>query len=80
MKVHVKLYAILQEYAPKGTELGQSFPVNLEGNTILDLVNQLQFKEEQARIVIVNGIRVAELSYQLKEDDVVVIFPPIGGG
>ncbi|NHJ13849.1 MAG: MoaD/ThiS family protein [Candidatus Thorarchaeota archaeon] len=80
MKIHVKLYATLQHYAPEGTELGQSFQVELVGKTILDLVHHLRFQEGQARIVMVNGIRVTELEYQLKDGDVVVIFPPIGGG
>lgn len=80
MRIQVKLYATLQQYAPEGTELGISFPVELEGKTILDLINRLQFKEEQAKIVMVNGIRVTDLDHQLKVDDMVVIFPPIGGG
>jgi molybdopterin converting factor small subunit len=80
MKVHVKLYATLQQYAPKGTELGSSFPVELDGRTVLDLIHHLKFKAEQARIVMVNGIRIFDSNYSLSDDDLVVIFPPIGGG
>ncbi|MFW9846150.1 MAG: MoaD/ThiS family protein [Candidatus Thorarchaeota archaeon] len=80
MKVGVKLYAALQEYSPPGTELGEAFPIELEGSTVGDLVNQLGIKEEHAKIIIVNGIRIDDLSHHLNEDDQVVIFPPIGGG
>ena len=80
MKVGVKLYATLQEYSPPGTELGEAFPVNLKGTTVGELVRQLGIKEEQAKIIMVNGIRIDDLGHLLKEDDQVVIFPPIGGG
>jgi molybdopterin converting factor small subunit len=80
MRVSVKLYATLQEYSPPGTELGEAFPIDLEGQTVHELVNQLGIKDEQAKIVMVNGVRIDALSYVLKENDQIVIFPPIGGG
>ena len=80
MKVNVKLYATLQQYAPKGTELGASFPVEFAGNSVAALIRHLEIKDEDARIVMVNGIRVTELDYTLNDEDLVVIFPPIGGG
>jgi molybdopterin synthase sulfur carrier subunit len=80
MKVHVKLYATLREYAPPNTEIGSSFEVQLEGNTIGELIGQLGFEIDRAKIVMVNGKRIFDMSTNLDEDDLVVIFPPIGGG
>ncbi|MHA2380092.1 MAG: MoaD/ThiS family protein [Candidatus Thorarchaeota archaeon] len=80
MKVNVKLYATLQKLAPPDTRIGEAFTVELDGSTILELVEQLGIEEEQARIVMINGVRVDDMSQELKADDLVVIFPPIGGG
>ncbi|MHA2602485.1 MAG: MoaD/ThiS family protein [Candidatus Thorarchaeota archaeon SMTZ1-83] len=80
MRVNVKLYATLQKLAPPGTEVGEAFPVDMEGSTILQLVEQLGIEEDMARIVMVNGIRATDLSQPLQPEDLVVIFPPIGGG
>ncbi|MFX1441540.1 MAG: MoaD/ThiS family protein [Promethearchaeota archaeon] len=80
MRVSVKLYATLQEYSPPETELGKEFSVDLTGRTVIELLSKLGIKDEQAKIVMVNGIRIDTLSYELKENDLIVIFPPIGGG
>jgi molybdopterin converting factor small subunit len=80
MNVKVKLYATLRRFAPDGTAIGEAFRVNLQGSTLLDLIQSLGFSSEQAKIVMVNGQRVAEMDYNLVEDDLIVIFPPVGGG
>ncbi|MFQ5833599.1 MAG: MoaD/ThiS family protein [Candidatus Thorarchaeota archaeon] len=80
MKVNVKLYATLQKLAPPEVEIGEAFAVEIDGSTILDLLKQLGIEEEQARIVMLNGIRVNDMSQELESDDLVVMFPPIGGG
>jgi len=80
MRVSVKLYATLQEYSPTGTELGKAFPIDAKGRTVRELIDQLGIKDEQAKIVMVNGVRIDAFSHTLKENDQVVIFPPVGGG
>ena len=80
MKVHVKLYATLREYAPHNLGIGQSFPVELKEGSISELTAVLGFKIEQAKIIMVNGERVTDLGQVLKDGDLVVIFPPVGGG
>ena len=80
MRVHVKLYATLQRYAPPSTEIGQQFEVELDGTTIGNLIHHLGFKMDQAKIVMVNGNRVMDLDTELNESDLIVIFPPVGGG
>ena len=80
MRVQVKLYATLREYAPPNTEIGASFMVEFDGSTLGELVQRLGFEMDRAKIVMINGSRVFEMKINLNEDDLVVIFPPIGGG
>jgi molybdopterin synthase sulfur carrier subunit len=80
MRIHVKLYATLREFAPPNNEIGSSFVVELEGNTLGALVGRLGFEMDRAKIVMINGNRVFDMSTTLRDDDLVVIFPPIGGG
>jgi molybdopterin converting factor small subunit len=78
--VTVKLYATLREGGGGGVELGQAFPIDLEVHTVRELISQLGIRDDQAKIVMVNGIRIDDLSHVLKDNDMIVIFPPIGGG
>ncbi len=80
MRVQVKLYATLREYAPSNTEIGASFVVEFDGNTLGELVQRLGFEIDRAKIVMINGNRVVDMSTPVNEDDLVVIFPPVGGG
>jgi molybdopterin synthase sulfur carrier subunit len=80
MRVQVKLYATLREYAPPATEIGESFRVEFDGSTLQELIQKLGFELDRAKIVMVNGTRVLGAKTSLNEGDLVVIFPPIGGG
>jgi len=80
MKVLVKLYATLRRYAPAGTEIGESFEVVFQGSTLNDLIHHLGFSNSQAKIVMVNGQRVVDMNHILSNDDLIVMFPPVGGG
>jgi molybdopterin synthase sulfur carrier subunit len=80
MRVQVKLYATLREYAPPNTEIGASFIVEFDGSTLGELVQRLGFEIDRAKIVMINGNRVVDMNALVREDDLVVIFPPIGGG
>ena len=80
MKVMVKLYATLRRFAPEGNEIGAAFEVEYQGATISELIQHLRFTSEQSKIIMVNGQRVIDLNFILDENDLVVIFPPVGGG
>jgi molybdopterin synthase sulfur carrier subunit len=80
MKVLVKLYATLRKFAPEGTEIGEPFEVVFQGTTLDDFVKHLGFSTNQAKIVMVNGERILDMNHTLADDDLVVIFPPVGGG
>lgn len=80
MKVDVKLYATLKTYAPKDLEIGESFPLELEHGTIREALEKIGIPMEKAKIIMINGIRVPGVDVTLKNGDLLVIFPPIGGG
>jgi molybdopterin converting factor small subunit len=80
LMVNVKLFAGLRKFAPIENELGDFFQVDFEGNSVQDLIKKLGIKEVHVQIVMVNGERIIEFDQFLEEDDLVVMFPPIGGG
>ena len=80
MFVQVKLYATLRKFAPDDVELGKAFPVEIEVATINGILSKLGIGIEQAKIIMVNGIRITNLNHKVSSDDVIVIFPPVGGG
>lgn len=74
MVVKVKLFATFREGRFKEKDM------ELPERTILrDLVKPLDFPEKPAKILLVNGIAAMEDS-QLRDGDVVAIFPMIAGG
>lgn len=80
MRVNVKLYATLRQFAPPGTAIGECFKVEIKEGRISEIIARLGFPPDQARIIFVNGIRTFDLNQRLSEDDLVVFFPPVGGG
>ena len=80
MRVLVKLYATLRNLAPPNTALGEAFAVEIRTGVLSQLIAQLKIPRGQARIIFVNGMQVADLKHRLKADDLVAIFPPVGGG
>lgn len=50
-----------------------------EGSTVKKIINQIDIKEDELGIVLVNGV-YSGVNTVLENDDVLAIFPPIGGG
>jgi len=50
-----------------------------EKSTVKKIIEQLDIKEEELGIVLVNGV-YSDVNTMLNNDDVLSIFPPIGGG
>lgn len=77
MRVEVELFATLRKY---GRSQEGPFPVDLaESDRAGRLLELLGIPPEIERIILING-RPANLESALKEDDKVVIFPPVAGG
>ncbi|MDW7670740.1 MAG: MoaD/ThiS family protein [Bacillota bacterium] len=74
MTIKVRLFATLRD--------GREKEVMVEGNdelTCRDIIDQLAISQEDVSILLING-RDAKLDDPLSPEDVVSIFPPVGGG
>ncbi len=81
MNIDIRLFATLREYGPNGLEIGESFPMQLdEDATVITVLKNLGISTDQAKIVMVNGIIINNHKHKLKPDDLLSIFPPVGGG
>ena len=79
MNIRLKLYASLRKYLP-GTEIGEEVKIEVnQESTIMDILNIYTIEESLAKIIFVNGVHKTA-DYILQENDLLVIFPPIGGG
>jgi len=79
MLVKVNLFTALVDYVP-GIRSGEPFEIRIKDRaTLSDLLNRLKLPQEEAKLLFVNGLSRFP-DYQLKNNDEVGIFPPIGGG
>ncbi|HSH36878.1 MoaD/ThiS family protein [Schnuerera sp.] len=74
IKVEVRLFAYFREGRWKKKVIEFK-----EGTTLSDIINCLGIKEEEVSMLLLNGID-GPASRQLKDGDVVSLFPPVGGG
>ena len=74
LKIKVKLFATFRN--GRGKEV--FFDVE-PGAIVENIIEQLGIKEEDIAILLING-RDGKLDSQLKEDDYISLFPPVGGG
>ena len=76
MTVRVKL---VDEHALYQKRLSSGEIAIADGSTVDDLIRELKLAYKYTRIIKVNGEK-AELNTVLKNDDSVLIFPPVIGG
>lgn len=74
MKVTVKVFATLRLNREK--EQVMDFQ---EGTTPRSVLESMGIPEQEAAIIMING-RSAKLDAVLKNEDVLALFPPVGGG
>ncbi|NLX62237.1 MAG: MoaD/ThiS family protein [Tissierellia bacterium] len=74
MKVEVRLFAHLRQ----GREKSQIMELD-EGTTISDIIKALNIDKDQVAIMLLNG-RDGPETREVKDGDVISLFPPVGGG
>lgn len=74
IRVTVRLFATLR----KGRFKEQVFDYE-EGTTVVDVIDQLSIPHKELGIVFLNG-KHTELQQTLHAEDILAIFPPVGGG
>lgn len=74
MKIEVRLFATFREGRKKKYFLDLE-----EGTSTRDIINMFQINEEEVSILLING-RDGKLDTILKDNDIIALFPPVGGG
>ena len=82
MKMYLELYASLMHLLPPGKARFKREIRVAEDAVVQDVIDEYKVPMEQAHIVLVNGIFVCDDrdKHQLKEGDVLSIWPPVAGG
>jgi len=70
----VQLFATLRE--GRGKETGIPWHEGIDGYTVL---NKLGLEAEDVKIFLINGLH-SDPGTVLKEDDIISLFPAVGGG
>jgi len=79
MALKVFLSSTLRKCDP-GYEPATGIDLHLAGGlSVAALLQKLKIPQERVKIVMVNGVH-ASLDHQLKGDERVALFPPVGGG
>ncbi|OAA82943.1 MoaD/ThiS family protein [Clostridium ljungdahlii] len=74
MKVEVRLFAYFRKDRDKKLFLEFEEPV-----TPADIFKKINIKEEEVAILLING-RDGKANTELNDNDVLSLFPPVGGG
>lgn len=79
MKIEVKSYGHLRNHFIKRFG-GDSIILDINDKISLsELIDKLDISRDHYHIILVNGLHV-DMKTELKEGDIVAIFPPIAGG
>ncbi|ADK15084.1 MoaD/ThiS family protein [Clostridium ljungdahlii] len=74
MKIEVRLFAYFREGRDKKLFLEFDDPV-----TPADIFKKININEEEVAILLING-RDGKANTELNDNDVLSLFPPVGGG
>lgn len=75
IKIDLKLFVTLSKYLPKDSECLEIS----EKTTVETLMLDLGIPGELVKLIFINGKR-QNRKYQIKNNDRVGLFPPVGGG
>ncbi len=83
MNITVKLYALLGRYLPPHQKENTAAIQVADGNTVTQVIRDLNLPTEQCHLVLVNGVFVSPSEREtriLEEGDALAIWPPVAGG
>ena len=75
IKIDLRLFVTLSKYLPDNSE---GLEIS-EGTTVEKLILDVGIPKELVKLIFING-KKQNRSYQLKNNDRVGLFPPVGGG
>lgn len=80
MRVYIKLFASLRNKYPGINDLNPLEKDFAKGITVGEVILLLDFKQEEIKITLVDGLK-KPLDFKIeKENTIISLFPPIGGG
>ncbi len=80
MKIYVKVFASLRNKYPEINDLNPLEMTISEGTTIAQIIAELNFEQEEVKIILINGLK-ASLDEAIKEEGCIIsLFPAVGGG
>lgn len=74
MKVEIRLFAFFRENRWKRQVMEYK-----DGSTLADIIKEIGIELEEVSIGLLNGID-GSLDREVKDGDVLALFPPVGGG
>ncbi len=75
IKINLNLFVSLSKYLPENSD-----EINVsKKTTVAELIQNLGIPSELVKLIFVNG-KMQNINYQLKDNDRVGLFPPVGGG
>ncbi len=83
MKITLKLYALLSDYLPSGSENNRVEMEVDDACTPQTLITQFKIPQELAHLVLVNGVYVDPNDrdeFKFTDGDTLAIWPPVAGG
>lgn len=79
MKIEVRLFATLRDKAPAGSKKGVFFSAFPEKSTVADVLSSLHITPVEVHMIMINGV-LGTIEDELKDEDRIGLFPPVGGG
>jgi len=83
MQVNIKLFGVLRQYLPAGSGFNSCQLTTTEHPLLNEVLAMLPIPDDKAYLVILNDEKINRQEYaltQIKENDEVVLLPPIKGG
>jgi sulfur carrier protein ThiS len=83
MQVTVKLFGALRQFLPAGSGFNSCQLTTTANSMLEDVLGKLTIPEHKAYLVIVNDEKINREDYasiQVRENDEIVLLPPIKGG
>ncbi len=83
MQVTVKLFGALRQFLPAGSGFNSCQLTTTVNSMLEDVLGMLTIPEHKAYLVIVNDEKINREDYasiQVRENDEIVLLPPIKGG
>ncbi|MHA1198914.1 MAG: MoaD/ThiS family protein [Candidatus Heimdallarchaeaceae archaeon] len=80
MRVYIKVFASLRNKYPEINDLNPLIKDLKTGISLDEIITLLEFKQEDIKIALVNGLKKS-LDFKIEaEDSIISLFPPVGGG